>query len=131
MGFLEMLKLLMNGAKVPNWVKIVAVAIVLLIIYAGQKLAVGELADVQRDSTRQQIVAMRSMLYQLRQDNEDIRLDIREAAVMDSLRWVRTQRAVARLDDKVDDMNTRGTEWSNERIDRLYRMFRDMDKRRR
>jgi hypothetical protein len=130
LGLLETLKFLMNGAKIPNWIKIVAVSIVLLIIYAGQKLAVSELADVQRDTTRQQILAMRSMLYQLRQDNDDIRLDIREAAVMDSLRWVRTQRAVARLDDKVDDMNQRGTEWSNERIDRLYKIIRDMDKRR-
>jgi len=124
-SFLEALKYLLNGAKTPNWVKLTVGLALVGAIYAGQRLAVGELVDAQRQTTAQQIREMRRVLIILRRDNEDTRAYIQEVAEEDSVRAKRVEKLVRRVDAKVDEINEHGTDGSNARIDALHKLIKD------
>lgn len=121
---MEALKYLLNGAKFPNWAKLVIVICIILAIYIGQFTTTGQLADSQREVEIRRTRQMQLMVLSLRSDLMDIHMDIQEVAAADSIRNRRLERKVDRLSSRVEDINENGTDSTNERIDELMRAIK-------
>lgn len=122
------LKYVLNGAKLPNWLKLVLGLAVLALIYVGQGVAVKSLTDVQREVSAMQIREMRRTLVLLRSDILDTREDIQDVADRDSVRArrdaARFERLLRNTNEKLEEIDENGTHGGNAKIDELYKLVR-------
>lgn len=124
-ALLQALKYLLNGAKLKNWHRLVALLFILLLIWVGQFLTVGSLATVATRQTRSQT----AYLSAIRNDIADLNENLAYQAERDSIRAKRLEKKIDRTNERIDDINENGTDGTNERIDELIRTLSRRTKR--
>lgn len=122
MWLIDALKYLMNGAKLPNWLKLIIVLGLLWAFWLLQRGAVDDVTATQRQTTATQIRAMRALVFELHAQIED-------TAEADSLRSAKIERNLSKLTRKVDRIDTEGTQGGNERMGEIEAAIRALRKR--
>lgn len=115
---------IMNGAKLPNWAKLVIVLCLIAVVYIGQFAAANHVEDAQREINAAQAMQIRSAMVAIRSDIADVRMDLQDVAERDSLRARRTERKIDRANARIDDINENGTDGTNERIEELIQAIK-------
>jgi len=126
---LTALKYLMNGAKFPNWAKLILALCIIAAIYIGQFATVGTLADVQKKVATSQIKTQRQYLSLIRNDIAELHDELEDVAERDSIRARRIERKLDRTNARIDDINENGTDGTNQRLDELIRTIDRKGKR--
>ena len=116
----DALKYMMNGAHLPNWQKLLALLFFVLLVYIGQFLTVGSLANVATRQTRNQT----AYLAAIRNDIAELNDNLAYQAERDSIRAKRLEKKIDRTNERIDNLNENGTDAGNERIDELIRTLR-------
>lgn len=126
---LTALKYLMNGAKFPNWAKLILALCIIAAIYVGQFATVGTLADVQKKAATSQLRAQRQYISLIRNDIAELHDELEDVAERDSIRARRIERKLDKTNARIDDINENGTDGTNQRIDELIRTIDRKGKR--
>ena len=126
-GLLEALKYLMNGAKFPNWAKLILALCIILAIYIGQFATVGQLANTAGMNANAQIREIRGLRNDIAYLNdrvEEVHDDLASVAARDSIRSRRLEKKIDRTNARIDDISENGTDNTNERIEELLRAIK-------